>query len=177
MENEPQSVWEPQKRYQQRLHPQWARALRHSPPFLPIAPRATERQKLGLRYERRVHERLLDRFGLRYIPGQWFSFGLPGPDGGVRYCQLDGILLDDERRVFTIIEFKYSHTANAYWQIENTYVPVIACFLRQSGWQIATCEVVKWYDPSVRFPRPVALRDDVSLVKPGEFAVHILNRE
>jgi hypothetical protein len=85
------------------------------------------------------------------------------------------LLLDIERRKVLIIEIKYSHTSDAFWQMENVYCPVVKRFFPE-GWGISTVEVVKWYDPSVVCPRKVTLRESLLDVKPNEFAVHILNR-
>lgn len=120
-----------------------------------------------------MHERLYEQYGLNYIPSVWFTYF----DGeGVRHCQPDGLLLFPDEMQLVIVEVKYSHTPEAYWQLEHLYVPVLRAFMRDSGWRIATCEVVKWYDPSTRFPVRPVLRDSLEGVKVGEFAVHILNR-
>lgn len=103
----------------------------------------------------------------------WFTYF----DGeGVRHCQPDGLLLFPEEMVLLIVEVKYSHTPDAFWQLEHLYVPVLRAFMRDSGWRIATCEIVKWFDPSTRFPVRTVLREKLEDVKVGEFAVHILNR-
>lgn len=167
-------VSEPPSRYPRRVSPLWVKSLKHRPPFIPQNPKGNgARQKLGLRYERKVHQRLSDRFGIGYIPSPWFAYGLSS--GEVKYCQPDGILLFDQRWICLCIEVKYTHTSDAYWQLENCYVPVLSAFVGR-GWKIATCEVVKWYDPSIQFPRKLVLKEDLMDVRPGEFAVHILNR-
>jgi hypothetical protein len=74
------------------------------------------------------------------------------------------------------VEVKYSHTPEAFFQVEHLYVPVLRAFIGDSYWRIATVEVVKWYDPSTRFPVRPVLRENLEDVKVGEFAVHILNR-
>lgn len=133
----------------------------------------TKLEKDGLRYERKVHERLHDQHGLAYIASQWFDYF----DGeSVKHCQPDGLLLFPASRVLLIVEVKRSHTPEAYWQLEHLYVPVLRAFMRDSSWSIATCEVVKWFDPCTRFPVRPVLRENLEDVKVGEFAVHILNR-
>lgn len=133
----------------------------------------TRKTKAGLRYERKVHERLYETFELDYVASQWFTFH----DGeSVRHCQPDGILLFPESKILLICEVKYSHTPEAFWQLEHLYVPVLRAFIGASPWRIATCEIVKWYDPTTRFPVRHVLRENLSDVKVGEFAVHILNR-
>lgn len=75
-----------------------------------------------------------------------------------------------------LVEIKLKHTVEAFWQIENLYVPVIKTLFGCSGDQIATCEVVKWYDPSVAYPRRPLLLEELERARPGAFNVHILNR-
>jgi hypothetical protein len=97
--------------------------------------------------------------------------------GRIRYCQPDGLLVLPARNILLIVEVKYSHTADAYWQLENLYVPVLRCFLGPANpWQIATCEVVKWFDPSTAFPTRLAMCEDLTQVRVNAFNVHILNR-
>ncbi len=133
----------------------------------------TPLQKDGLRYERKFHERLHSQYGLAYIPGMWFEYFAMEE---INFCQPDGLLLFPDRRQLLIVEVKRSHTPEAYWQLEHLYVPVLRAFMRDSGWQIATCEVVKWFDPCTRFPVKPVMRESLEDVRVGEFAVHILNR-
>lgn len=126
-----------------------------------------------MRYERKVHERLQNEYGLAYIAGMWFDFY----DGeSVRHCQPDGLLLFPDDRLLVICEIKYRHTPEAFWQLEHLYVPVLRAFMRDSGWRIATCEIVKWFDPITQFPVRPVMREKLEDIRPGEFAVHILNR-
>lgn len=162
----------PTKRYQFREMPDWARPIRE-PPFPLLQPR-TPAQKLGARYERKVHWRLTQLYELAYLPSEWFMYH---SRGRIRYCQVDALLFLPDRQVIVLIECKYNHTADAYWQLENVYVPVLRCFLGPANpWQIATCEVVKWFDPSTSFPTRVSLCSDLGVAKVGAFNVHILNR-
>lgn len=133
--------------------------------------RPTVAQRKGLAYERKVQRFFEEKYGLSYFPSLWFIYGT---DECAKYCQLDGLLLDEYRRLATIVEIKLSHTATAYWQMQNLYVPVLRTWLRQHSWKIATLEVVKWYDPSVQCPVPPRLRSSLDGVVPGEFSVHIL---
>lgn len=127
-----------------------------------------------MRYERKVHRNFEEKYGAFYIPGQWWEYK---SEERVRYCQTDGILLRNSDRVFLLVECKYSHTSAAFWQLENLYVPVLRTFLKDSDWRVATCEVVKWFDPAVTNPRRITMRASLEDVRTGEYAVHILNRE
>lgn len=114
---------------------------------------------------------LLNEFGFtRYIPSQWFKFQFIGRRS--EFCQTDGLLFTPKQRKILIVEVKYKHTPNAYWQLEDKYLPVIRWLFRD--WEISTVEIVKWYDPSTQFPTEVILRKDILSVTPQEFGVHIL---
>lgn len=147
--------------------------LIHYPPF-PLLPARSQRERQGVRYERKVHSRLLDAWGFaRYFPSQWFVFG----DGRkVFYFQPDGLLfLEDPRRI-ALLEVKYQHTPDAYWQLEHYYLPLMRLFFARTQVPIVTVEICKWYDPATQFPRPVRLLESLQLARDGSFNVHILNR-
>lgn len=92
----------------------------------------------------------------------------------MRFCQFDGLILSETQ--VTLVEVKLSHTVDAFWQIENLYLPVLRVLFRPQSASIATCEIVKWYDPSVAYPRKPFLLEDVAKARPGAFNVHILTR-
>lgn len=141
-----------------------------TPPFKLTKPKSALKRK-GIAYERKVHRYMLKRFGLTtYIPSQWFKYQRFGDK--IRFCQTDGLLFQPKQFKLLIIEIKYKHTPDAYWQIENKYLPVCRWLFRD--WEISTLEIVKWYDPSTQFPAPVSLRKDIEDCAPGEFGVHIL---
>jgi hypothetical protein len=158
-------------RYPQRVNPKAVHPLSYCPINQTRA--RTQAQRRGVLYERKVHQRLHDEYGLHYISGQWFTY-FSGDQK--KFCQIDGILLNEERKNLLICEVKYSHTSLAYWQVENLYVPLMREYLRGSDWTVAVCEIVKWYDPAVAFPVRPVLRESLRDVRVGEFAVHILNR-
>lgn len=118
---------------------------------------------------------MLDSFGfVHYCPGVWVEFYA---DGKHRWAQFDGLLFLDNPGRVVVIEVKYQHTPDAFFQLENCYLPLVRHLFRRSNREICSCEVVKWYDCATRFPRPVVLREHLSDVRAGEFAVHILNRD
>jgi hypothetical protein len=127
---------------------------------------------LGIRYEGKVQEHLHGLYGDLYVPSPWFKF--QRRDGIWNYAQPDGLLFDFHRGLVTIVEVKYSHTSEAYFQLIDKYVPLLRTFLPNKAlWQIATCEVVNWFDKSIAYPCEIKLRKTVDLARPGEFAVHI----
>ncbi len=127
-----------------------------------------------MKYEDRVRKELVERFHTYFLPSTWWKYGKVGDPERVYYAQIDGLVINDRKRLVTIIEVKHSHTADAYFQLENLYVPLMAKWLERSNYGIATCEVVKWYDPATRCPRPPVLRELITDVKPNEFAVHMI---
>ena len=126
----------------------------------------------GCLYEQKVNLKLIEEFGFaRYIPSQWFKFQFYG--NKLQFCQTDGLLFTPKQRKILIVEVKYKHTPNAYWQLENKYVPVIKWLFKD--WEISTVEIVKWYDPATNFPTEVHLKRNILETRPNEFGVHIMS--
>lgn len=131
--------------------------------------RYTGRRLEGVRYEKKAHGYLEEFYGERYLASPWIRFFA----GGVwRWCQPDGLLLDLERGRITIVEMKYQHTSDAWWQVRWLYQPVLAAMFPPELWQFDACEVVKWYDPATLFPEKVVLAQEVGLAHTA-FKVHI----
>lgn len=104
------------------------------------------------------------------MPSPWFVFAQEGYSRP-RWCQPDGLLLDLYAGRIVIVEIKYQHTPDAWWQVRQLYQPVVRSAFGPD-WDIRACEVVKWYDPAIGFPEPVALAKDPALVR-DTFGVHI----
>lgn len=128
----------------------------------------------GIKYEAKVHERLGEEWGLQYIPNQWWKYGLE--DNRAHYCQTDGLLFLPDRKLCVLVEVKLKHTAEAYWQTENLYVPLLAGYFRNTDIKIAVVEVCKWFDPITPFPVKPTLCEELTAVHVNRFNVHILNR-
>lgn len=125
----------------------------------------------GWLYEKKVNDKFIEEFGLfNYIPEQWFKYQAHGDR--LRFCQTDGLLFFPKQFKVSIIEIKYKHTPDAYFQIEDKYVPVVKRLF--PGWTVSVIEVVRWYDPSTTFPVPVHLVDNIANATPGQFGVHIV---
>lgn len=139
------------------------------------AHRARGRKGMGLRYERKVHDHFHEAFSDLYLPSLWFQYRRRSSPKIVNFAQPDAILFDFHSGIVTIIEVKYNHTSDAYFQLMDKYLPIMELFLHndENLWQFALCEVVYWYDKFVDFPCKVSLRDDIKKVRPGEFGVHI----
>lgn len=131
--------------------------------------RYTGRRLAGVQYERKVQVHLEGIYGPRYLAGPWLQFYT---GGAWRWCQPDGLLLDPVRGRITIVEVKYQHTSDAWWQVRGLYEPVLRVIFPASLWSFDACEVVKWYDPATLFPEKTVLAQDVGMEHPS-FKVHI----
>lgn len=145
----------------------WAEFSRLGPFGTTHAVAHTEAQKIGLRYERKVHDELARRYEASYGPSQWISFKV-GRGFDVRWAQPDGLLLNYEAGLITIIEVKIRHTERAWWQLRELYEPLVA-FLFPS-WRVALCEVCRSFDPSVAWPEPFRFCEPAS-ARAGELAI------
>lgn len=114
----------------------------HPSSFFPESP-LTDAQRAGLRYERRVKEKLLLHavaFGVEL--GPWFEvLTLPGR----RLCQADALLLDP----LTVIEVKNHHDTRAYHQLTNLYGPVVEHIYKMAP---KLLEITSSFDPAVAWP-------------------------
>ena len=147
--------------------------------FSPTAPdfskkkRRTGRRRQGMLYEKKGHGHLTDLYGERYVPSPWLRFTDTISDRA-RWCQPDGLLIEPERGVITLVEFKYQHTSDAWWQLRQLYEPVVGFLFPHDRWELRVCEVVKWYDPATLFPERVRMIPEIhSLQSSKEFGVHI----
>jgi hypothetical protein len=146
--------------------------------FSPIGPFGTqapvpqtEAQRIGLRYERKVHEHFSRRFS-NYGASQWISYKC-GKGFDVRWAQPDGLMLDMEKGQVTIIEIKIRHTERAWWQLRQLYEPLVKFLFPQ--WTIGLCEVCRTFDPAVAWPEPFHFTPPNN-VQPGQLAVYPLER-
>lgn len=149
-----------------------ARHIEHAeftfPPHLKYR-RYTGRRLQGIKYERAVHEYLAFRFEWRYVASPWIKFW----DGHKwRWCQPDGLIFDPTQGRITIVEVKYQHTADAWWQIRHLYQPVLEHMLPSRLWKYDVCEIVKWFDPAIVFPEKIVLANEPDM-RHSDFKVHI----
>ena len=116
-----------------------------------------------------VHEYLELLYGDRYVSSPWLRFFA---EGKWRWCQPDGLLFDPQSGRITIVEVKYQHTSDAWWQVRHLYQPVLQAMFPEKLWTFDACEIVKWYDPDTRFPEKLVLAQEISMKHPA-FKVHI----
>lgn len=150
-------------------------AVKHlsgTPAFAQNQRRRKGAKGVGIRYEEKVQSFFAEKFGALYIPSPWFAYQtLWQPRWN--YAQPDGLLLDFRSGIILIIEIKYSHCAEAYFQLVDKYLPLMRAFFGTENWRFATCEVVYWYDRAVSFPCEVRLCREITLCQPKELGVHI----
>lgn len=125
---------------------------------------------MGIKYEARMHGHFRERFGDSYLSNPWFQY-IDGTVGHVEWCQPDALLIDFSAGRITIVEAKYQHTVDAWYQLYRYLTVVRGVF--GNSFSYALCEVVKWYDCALRFPEPVSLLADLKQSREGRFQVHI----
>lgn len=113
----------------------------------------TSAQKAGLRYEERVHEALTQALGKRYFRTPHVHFS---DDRGSRTCVPDALVVSDSGK-HILIEVKYSHMPEAWWQLRRLYQPVLQTILPQ----VLVLEICRTFDPDMPFPERVELVDGV----------------
>lgn len=102
----------------------------------------------GIRYEKKVHDEMLRRYRKFYINNVWFKYF----DGDrARWCQPDGLMIDAGQGQIIIVEVKYQHTGDAWWQLHKLYLPVVRNFFGET-WTYRCVEIVRWYEATVYFP-------------------------
>lgn len=152
---------------------EWARSSKIPPPFIrPSTKKPRGNLKKGLDYEDAFSEYMEERFEGFYVPHAWFQFKEIGKEK-TRWCQPDGLLFAPRLRRIYIVETKLKHTPDAWWQLKQLYLPVVASLFPPDQWEYCLIEVTKWYDPAIRFPEKVTMCPDVLSVQPGDFGVHI----
>ena len=148
-----------------------AKLLKHAPPFI-RQPKKRGRKWAGIKYERAAHEYFCELLAPYYTPGPWISF-VDGPSGEHRFCQPDGLIIQPERGRVTIVEFKYTHTELAYWQLFHLYLPVVQALFPPNLWKYAGVEICARYDCAIVCPEQPRLRKNVFDAFPTAFNVHI----
>lgn len=130
------------------------------------------RKRQGMIYEARAHEHFAETLGPGYVKNPWLIYKT-SESSSLRWAQPDALLIDPRKGIVTILEMKYQHTSQAYFQLVDKYLPLIERLFGWETWEFATVEVVKWYDCAVKFPCAVTLRERIEDVAAGEFGVHI----
>lgn len=151
----------------------WSEIAQHPPSFVRRA--SSGRRKLGVQYEDRVHLHIqagLDQHQL-YWAGPWIRFLCQGEERS-RWCQPDGLHFDLKSGLLTVVEMKYTHTSDAWWWVQQLYLPVVRSLFPSNLWTYRRCEVVHTYDPATRFPEQVTRIRRLSELDSKHFGVMIL---
>lgn len=157
----------------QRIHePRNVEIIEGIPPFVKKR-RRRGRKGVGLRYEAAVQRYFGDRYGYEYIPGPWFKYAVAERPRVVNYAQPDGLLVQPRRGTVTIVEIKYNHCAESYFQLVDKYLPLVETLFDKTMWEFPLVEVVKWYDRDTSYPTDIRLRADIDECRAGEIGVHI----
>lgn len=146
---------------------QWGIFVAGDPSFLRPHRKPTGVRWQGVKYEAAVQQMLQSKFPHSYLPSPWLKFH---GSSGVKWCQPDGLLFDLEAGIVTIVEVKYKHTSDAWWQLRKLYEPVLRKMFEhpQNGfWDFRMLEIVKWYDPLTIYPEETRLLERV------EFATNL----
>jgi len=127
----------------------------------------------GLRYELAGHNHLLDIYGPEYIPGPWFRYTTEDAPERKNFAQPDGLILRIKQGIITIVEFKWSHTPDAYYQLTDKYFPLVSTFFGTDIFEYRLLEICRWYNPQTAVPGKSGLRKDIETILPGEMGIHI----
>lgn len=133
---------------------QWAIIVGDSPSFIKPKRKPTGRRLQGVKYEALVVDYVMKDFAHCFVPGLWLKFQAAS---GLKWCQPDGLLFDFQRGIITIVEVKYQHTTDAWWQMRRLYLPVLEKLFPPHLWKFRMLEIVKWYDPFVPWPEGIQL--------------------
>jgi hypothetical protein len=101
----------------------------------------------GLRYESKAQEALAAILDEGYYSTPVISFA---DDSGRHLAIPDGIYLHPEKPWVFIFEIKSSHMADAWWQLERKYKPLLQAYWPQH--QIFCVEMVRTFDAAAPFP-------------------------
>lgn len=108
--------------------------------------------KAGLAYEAKVLQQLTLAHASRFISHLPFSFS---EGQGKKAAIPDGLFFSPDFQACCVVEIKLRHTADAYHQLNDFYVPIIHSAFGRSL-RVFGLEICKFYDPLVRLPRPPA---------------------
>lgn len=126
----------------------------------PISRGGTVAQVQGLRYERHATRMLEEAFEF-IVPQLGFRYYEPNSAGF--WCWTDACIFSSDMKVVTVCEIKWHHTADAWVQLRELYVPVVTAAF--PGRRVQALEVCKFYDPAVRLPGRIKLAGEVKDIK------------
>ena len=120
------------------------------PSFIRKINRTKGSKRAGELFEEKVHVELRKKFRDRYVSGAWIEYD--GDLCGIKVCQPDGIIFDFERGIITVVECKLSFTADAWYQLNELYIPVLRVMFPEDLWQIRGVQIYKFAAGGVKYP-------------------------
>lgn len=151
----------------------WVKLLNGQPEFIKRE-RLIGARAQGMRYEKKALDKievLSAARGAYCLRSPWIEFQ---DDSGKRWCQPDCLVMNQADSTGVIIEVKYRHTSDAWFQLWHLYMPVMQKLFPQCRW--GCVEMVKWYDPAVSFPEQPRMTTSPLVVPDiSRTAVHIWN--
>lgn len=129
---------------------------------------------MGLRYQRRLAEKMKTEFGRdRVVASQWFEYFM-ADDDTPHYAETDVFILGDNH--ILLLECKLTYTEQlAWWQMEKRYAPLLRHVYNRSVLTMQVCrnldrgrdvEALQMRTPRYLFNNP----------EPGRFTWHWLGR-
>jgi hypothetical protein len=144
---------------------------KYPPPF-DTGGRVRGVRRSGQIYEARAQQFFQQAYEDFYLPSPWLAFRTRAAPH-LQYCQPDGLLFLPDKFAIVVVEFKLRHTANAYWQVHNLYIPVLEKIFEGRKWHFRKLEVTRWYDCNEYFPEDVILVEDPLITPRRHMGVHI----
>lgn len=115
----------------------------------------TASQKAGLRFEKKVHLALREKYNYMYHESQVLEF--TDQRGGGR-CIPDGLLkLSD---CIVIIEIKSQHMPESWWQLRRKYEPIIRFMF--PDYSVLLLEVCKSLDAAMPYPERFEVVEEIN---------------
>lgn len=117
------------------------------PPGIANTSKMRGSRRAGISFERKVGERLNSLFHEGAWGDVWIGYE---SSKKTSYCSPDFIVIDVILGLITVVECKLTHTDDAYYQLNNLYIPVVKKLF--PGFEVRGVEVCKNFDRSTRYP-------------------------
>ena len=107
-------------------------------------------KRLGILYEQRCQADLISLFGDEYVASPFLRYVTRG--GAARHfsCIPDGLHIDWDSEVVTILEMKLKYTTEADWQTQALYKPIVERLF--PDFRIRALVLCKYSDPATYSP-------------------------